>query len=370
MAILFPTQRIGRFGLSLGFTYRLLHELWGFAFGEPFHKNVALRVKTVMEVDQAIFERYGALGLGFERPFPRISIEPFGHRFMPVMYGCECLFDAAEAPSGASRAFNEEELAALGAWTEARLLASEPVREVLDQLSQYKKMLADWPARAPESWTPMDYFGAGLQNLGSVMNTGASVQGQRHLLDYLANPDLVRRFYANITELMLTCMDVFPRLDGRPLQRVYLGNCSVAMISPEQYRACNFAFDRQALAHADARGIPFTLHQDSGVTPQLPNYAALGKLSGVDFGQDTDFARVAELFPGVQANCILFPAWVANATADQLRQELLRLMRVGRRFSAFSFSLYEIDPALGGDKIFEFYEIFQSCAAQAERLSD
>ena len=47
---------------------------------------------------------------------------------------------------------------------------------------------------------------------------------------------------------------------------------------------------------------------------------------------------------------------------DEIRAELQRLMGLGKRFPAFSFTLLEIDTQLGGDLIFDFHETFRQCA--------
>jgi hypothetical protein len=206
---------------------------------------------------------------------------------------------------------------------------------------------------------------SGLQNLGSVINTAFSVQGQQLLLDYLDDPGSVRKLYANITDLMLLGLDRFSQDDGWPLADVFLGNCTVAMISPRQYAALDWPEDRRLMAYARSIGARFMLHQDSGVNPHLEGYARFDYVQAFDVGQDTDFEKLHRLCPTVSVNCILFPAWVGSASVDELRGELARLMGLGNRFPSFSFSLYDVDSALGGDRLFEFFEVFRQCAQAA-----
>ena len=61
-------------------------------------------------------------------------------------------------------------------------------------------------------------------------------------------------------------------------------------------------------------------------------------------------------------NCILFPSWIASTPIEGIREELSRLMRIGRRFPDFTFSIFEVDPALAQGRIFEFYDVFKECA--------
>ena len=69
-------------------------------------------------------------------------------------------------------------------------------------------------------------------------------------MHYVTEPDLVHKLYANIVQLMLLCLDYFARVDGWPLRDIFVGNCTVAMISPAQYAAFNESHDRRLMEYA------------------------------------------------------------------------------------------------------------------------
>ena len=104
------------------------------------------------------------------------------------------------------------------------------------------------------------------------------------------------------------------------------------------------------------------MHQDSNVNPHLENYAKFDYLHTLDIGQDTDFEKVAKLFPDVDVNCLLFPAWIQDHSIEDIREELMRLMQLGKSFGSFSFDLWDIDSALAEEKICQFYDVFRQCA--------
>jgi hypothetical protein len=363
MPITYPTQAVGRFRLGLALTYTLVHDRFGFDFGERYHRDLDYRIRTTMEIDRAVFEAYGRIGLGYADPFPRASVEPFGHRFMPAMYGCETHYAADADPWGKPHPLDAEQIEALVPWTVDRFEKSEPVRAVLGQIQELKQRYGQY--RVPEKeFNPHYRAMSSLQNLGSAINTAFSVQGQELFVDYATQPETVRRFYANITQLMLLSLDYFPKVDGWPLADVFVGNCTVAMISPRQYAAINAPEDRRIMEYARSIGARFMMHQDSAANPHLDEYAKLEYLHALDLGQDTDFERLAKLVPGAAVNCILFPSWIESHTMDEVRSELLRCMRAGRAFPAFSFTLLEVDTKLGGDLLFEFHETFRQCAME------
>jgi hypothetical protein len=198
-----------------------------------------------------------------------------------------------------------------------------------------------------------------------MINTAFSVQGEELFVHYVAEPELVRKLYDNIAQLTLLCLDYFPRADGWPLRDVFVGNCTVAMISPAHYAALNEPWDRRLMEYARAIGARFMMHQDSNANAHLENYARLEYLHALDLGQDTDFERLACLFPHAAVNCILFPSWIESHSRQEVCEELLRLMDLGKRFPVFSFTLLEVDTKLGGDPLFEFHETFCQCAQRS-----
>jgi len=366
--LFYPTRFFGRFGLGMGLTAALLHQRFGLDLGERFHSDILFRVRTLMSIDRLVWESFGDLGLGYEEPFPRATVEPFGHRFMPAMYGSTCVFAAGEEPAARYRRLDPAELAALPPWTAEGFESAEPVRKVIEQVralrSRYDR-LDEYAARM--EYNPHYRPLSAVQNLGSVINTAVSTFGEDVLFLYEDDPSLLRAFYRNVTDLMLRCLDYFPRLDGRPLDHVFVGDCTVAMISPRQYEACNLAFDAELSAHAASIRAKFLVHQDSNAAPHLANYARLGAVAELDFGQDTDFDEAARRFPRAAVNCILFPSWIAATSLDEIRAELSRLMRAGRAFPRFTFSIFEVDPALAAGRIYEFTEVFRQCAETASR---
>jgi hypothetical protein len=364
MPIPYPLQTFGRYKLGLALTYKLIHDRFGFDLGERYHLDVDHRIQTTMEIDRAVFEAFGQIGLGYENPFPRASIEPFGHRFMPAMYGCVVGYAPDADPWGKPRGLSEDDIRLLEPWTLERLEQSEPVRLVLSQLAHLRKRYEAY--RVPEKeFNPHYRAMSSLQNLGSVINTAFSLQGEELFVHYVAEPELVCKLYDNIAQLTLLCLDYFPRADGWPLRDIFVGNCTVAMISPAHYAAWNEPRDRRLMEYARGIGARFMMHQDSNANVHLENYARLEYLHALDLGQDTDFERLACLFPNAEVNCILFPSWVESHAREEIREELLRLMDIGKRFPAFSFTLLEVDTKLGGDLLFQFHETFRHCAERS-----
>ena len=115
MPLPYPMQAFGRYKLGLALTYKLIHDRFGFDLGERYHLDLDHRIRTTMEIDRAVFDTYGKIGLGFDRPF-RAECRAFGHRFMPVMYGCQTGYAPDADPWGKPRSLASEEIL-VAPWT-------------------------------------------------------------------------------------------------------------------------------------------------------------------------------------------------------------------------------------------------------------
>jgi hypothetical protein len=344
MALVYPQVSIGRFKLGLGFNNDYMNKMWGFELGERFHKDPEYRVSTIMDIDRAVYEDFGCIGIGYAKPKPRPSVEPFGHRLMPAMLGCQCRFSNDGEPWALPNPLSEDQIRALPEWDSEGVSEAQPMKEIASQNQYLKKA-----------------YGSvrNLRDLGSAMNTALSMMGEDLLARYLESPEIVCQLFQNITRLTILCIECIEQIDGMngkaPLA---LGNCSVTMISPADYLRCNLDMDSWFHQYCVRRGLRFVVHQDSGVTPHLDHYSHLGPIDSFDVGIDTDFEKLHRLCPKSEANCIIFPQWLLSTDESGVSTKLEELMLIGAHFPQFSFSMYEIDSALSRDQIIHFVEIF------------
>jgi hypothetical protein len=236
------------------------------------------------------------------------------------------------------------------------------VKLVLEQAAWVREHCDAAEARRRTGFNPHYQPLTSLQNLGSVINNAFTILGDAALSLYLDDPGLLGRLYGRLGDFMLLCLSRFPQHDRRRLEWVFVGDCTVAMISPDQYAGVNLEHDWRLAAFARSVGARFLVHQDSGATPHLANYARLGAVAALDVGQDTDFEAAARLFPHAAVNCIVFPSWIGATESAAMEEELARLMRAGAAFADFTFSVFDIDPHLAEGGIFEFHAAFRRAA--------
>jgi hypothetical protein len=353
MAIIYPMRDLcdgGKFRLGLGFNFLFLNRTWGFDLGERFHKDPEYRVRTTMEIDRAVFDRYADLGLGYETPYPRPSVEPFGHRFVPAIYGSSVHFAKDSEPWAVACHYSREEVEALGDWTPGRFQELPAVRETVEQARCLHAKYGEFSSRP---------------DLGSTINTGIYVMGDDLFVSYAECPEVVRKLYANVTQLMLLSLDYFPSVDRMPLKYAHIGNCCVSMISPKDYLQCHRDFDLQIIEYCRERGVPMTMHQDSDVNPHMDNYVGLPYVGSYDFGLDTDFERLARIAPDSDVSCMWFPHWLMSHDLGEIREKAESLIETGRSFRSFSCTLYEMDPLVGDEKLYALVAALSAAARKA-----
>ncbi|MFH1905704.1 MAG: hypothetical protein ABIK53_09335 [bacterium] len=362
MAHLYPEQRIGSYGLVIGFSHKFLNMKFGVDLGLKYHKDIAYRVQTNMELDRQVYKEYGSIGLGFENPFPRVTVEPYGHNFFNAMYGAECIYKPDDEVWANDLNYSEDEVYTLKPWNIDKFEKMLPVREVLAQTKYLQEHYDLQKIRKTEKFLPHFRIMSSIPNPGSVITAGMAVRGNELLMDYMLNPQLVYKLFDNILQLTFLCYEFFHDFDNIPLNNLLIGNCPVSMLSPDNYMDFNYKYDLQIANYAREIKAALTLHQDSDVSPHLENYAKLGHVQVLDFGQDTDWKKAAQLFPGVDATCLLFPSWIYEHSLEDIEEELMRIMRIGRSFNSFSFAILDVDHFIGEKRIFEFYEIFVRCS--------
>jgi hypothetical protein len=302
-----------------------------------------VRCETIQRGQQALYETYRDLGCPASPAEPMITIQPFGHRFLPAMYGCDISYAPNREPWAHPRPWNTTDIRNLPDWTPDTFQNAPPVQEITRLAHKSRNQFG---------------YSRSMQNLGSVINTAMSVWGDPLFLAYRNSPDIVRRFYHNILQLTKLTFEYFSALDQNPPTRWTIGNCCVAMISPHDYRNCNYEFDRKIMQYCQTHGYQFGIHQDSDVNTHVPIYSRLQYTSHFSIGMDTDFEFLARYFPDASVLCIIFPQWLRDATEKQIILEITRLISSARKFREFHYHLTDTD-SLMAHKIPTLYHLLQ-----------
>jgi uroporphyrinogen-III decarboxylase len=332
--------------LNVGFSYQWWNKFYNLDFDEGFYFDIDRKqsTQTIMkETACSRFPWYERLISGVNDNVvssPNIDVEPYGHRFIPAMLGCQVSYAPTHTPWAENHILSPEEIAAMPLITMDEFRADERVRVITDQVKR---------VREKYGWC------SGQQNLGSVINTAIYLRGMDLFTDFYERPETIRKLYDLITNRMTLCYEYFAGLDGK-YTNVGIGNCSVCMISPDIYEQFNRPFDLRIMELAKSHGVLFSLHQDSNVTRYIEKYKPFNYLYSFDIGCDTDVALFRKGFPETVLNIFVYTSFLLNRTPDEIRRDIRKMIADAADPAKTGFSCYDIDDNIPDEKVTALYD--------------
>ena len=326
--------------LNLGFSYSWWNYFYNLEFDENFYLNPDNKIITAKKMSETLTERFSWYDQVVNKDrgvssSDNIDIEPFGHRFFPAMMGCKIKYSKAQPPWAEHNLMSVEQVLALENMTAEKFRNSDNVRLITDQVKYVREKYRSCSSQ---------------QNLGSVINTGIYIRGLELFSDYIENPQVVHKLYQVITSVMENAYDYFSELDGRKSD-IGLGNCTVCMISPEQYANFNRVYDAHMMEKARKLGVKFNMHQDSNVTPYIKAYQPLDYINIFDVGCDTNIREFRKGFPNVIINTFVYSGFLCERTPEQIERDLRTLIEEAGGREKIGFSCYDIDETISDDKV-------------------
>ncbi len=332
--------------LNAGFSYEWWNRSYGLRFAENLYFDPDAKYEAQRFMNAAARSRfpwYEKLTTGVKDNVvssPNIDVEPYGHRFIPALFGCKVAYGDAHAPWAETHMLSPEAIDALPFWSMDDFAADERVQIITEQVRH---------VREKYGWC------SAQQNLGSVINTAIYLRDMELFTDFFERPETVHRLYALITNRMKLSYEYFSALDGKPTN-VGVGNCSVCMISPAIYEAFNRQYDMEIMEMAREKGVLFSMHQDSNVTPYIQSYKAFDHLYSFDIGWDTDVAAFRQAFPDTVLNLFIYTSFLNERTPEQIRKDIRKLINDAGDRDKTGFSCYDIDTSIPDEKVTALYE--------------
>ena len=335
--------------LNLGYSNEWLYANHGINFEEKLYREPLRKLAVQSQMDDWMrrkFAKWDFLGHLEETSVlsrPSVDIEPYGHRFIPAMFGVPIRYAKDQSPWASTIRLDDDFILALQPLAREEF-ANHPL--VCEIVRQHALLKAEGHCCSAQ------------QNLGSVMNSAIYMRGMDLFYDFNDHPELVHRLFGLITDLMLLSYDYFCEIDGcrKPLG---VGNCSVAMLSPNLYQKFCYPYDLRIMNHAKKCGVSFSIHQDSCIDSFIRVYKdAFDSLSCFDIGCDSNVRLFREAFPDLTINVFIYTGTLRSMTAEQLYDFILRLAGEGRPYSQIGFSVYDIDVHVDDEKIESICEAY------------
>lgn len=304
------------------------HKNFGINFNKWYYFDADYRVKIDRKMRKFLYEKYGYLGLGEKDPEPQPIID-FGCVTMSALFGCEVIFSKGSSPMVKDLNLSDKKIQSLQV---PDIKNSYPLRDIIKQMdyleSKFGYVTGD-----------LDWDGA--------LNLALHIRGQQLFEDFFYNPSIVHRTLNVVTQAMIevvkyigsrtgttsTCVtpiiaDINPKLN-------VTSNCTVTMISLEQYDRFVFKYDRFLSEQLQPFGVH---HCGEDMERFLPIYTRL-KSHFFEIGWGSDLKKCREVLgPNIYINARLSPVRLKNCSKKEIIEDTKKLIKPGDPLKTFSIS--------------------------------
>jgi uroporphyrinogen-III decarboxylase len=331
------------------------HTHYGLDFREPFHFDPAVRVESERRMRQALYDRFGDLGLG-EPDAPRRPVVGPVHLaigfVVQAMLGCRVRFAADAAPWVLGARLSDEQVWALS----VPALETAPVmRETVALMDALE---------AEFGWLEGDIPWDGVQNVA------LDLRGQQLFLDYYDNPALVHHLLDVIAQTIYrvatyvqhrtgTSSISLNRIVARIDPRLHLhSNCSVQMISRATYE--EFLLPRECwLAE---RLQPYGIHHcGDNLEHVIEAYARVPGLAFVDVGWGSDVAACRQALPDAVFSLRLNPARLRAQTPADVQADVEYLVAQAGPLDKLALCCVAMDADTPDENVRALFEAAARC---------
>jgi len=296
---------------------------YGISFGKKYYFDPETRVQAGMEMEKALYERFGDVGLGDPDPEPKPLIT-FGMVMLPAIFGCKIIYEDSALPWAMPLNLSRDEIMNLEV---PDIFNSYPMTEMLKQIDylreKYGKVVGDI-------------------NTTGVQNLALKVRGDQLYIDYFEDPELCHHLLKICTECIIQLFKFNKKttgtgaLDVTPMcnPKLYvLPNCTIEQISLDTFEKYLLEYDNMI---ANTCG-PIGIHHCGSVNEVLDGYAKVQNLEFIEVGFGSDVKRTRKVFgPDIAVNARINPVLMKNGTTEEVAAEVRRLIDQGDPLENFS----------------------------------
>lgn len=348
----------GRLRVSLGFTPRWYHDRLGIDFGEIWHTDPVYRYESLVTMKEYLHAHFPSVP--YFTPRYENGIEPacatisgvYGILLIPMIYGAEPLY-------------------ASDAWPDAKpILTLDDIRNLpppsvtLDANNTLLQLEGQMEIIS-EKWGPVH----GYLNYQGIINIAAKLRGSELFLDMLDEPETVKNFFRHIAgtiEQVSKKVQRRQRESGFFVDLLSMSNCTVSMISPQQYEEFILPLDM----HLSTQYQRFGIHTCNWVAdPYLDSLRKIDKMGYLDTGIRSNLTRIKRMFPETRRALLLTPGEVEAMSDAELSAAV---KRINLEYAPCDIVLADVETTMPDERINEFLAIVreeENLREEGERVS-
>jgi hypothetical protein len=323
------------------------HKNAGITFDRDFFFHPLYRVEAEQKMEQILYEKWGRFGLGQEKDTvkPEIGAVHLAAGFLlSEMLGCKVEYNEDEPPQ-VIPAFNDT----------LSFIEKEPFKtETFKAFSNLREELKK----------KFGYL-SGDVNWGGVLNIALDIRGQELLMDFLQQPEELRKFFSELGDVIYAFVNEIESETGsssisvnrnvRHFEKpIFLhSECSHTMISVEHYEQFLFPLDEAW----SRRRRPFGIHY-CGEDPHryAESFAKLPHLDFLDVGWGGDLKILRENLPNTFLNIRLSPVEIIDQSPSEIENTITRLVRDSGDLNLTGVCCINMDDKVKDENITTIFE--------------
>jgi len=327
------------------------HANYGIDFGRDFFFDPDVRVASECTMRQALFHRFGDIGLGEENAVPRPVIYPVHLAcgfLVQAMWGCEVVFAGNNTPQVLPLKLSIEEINHL----------DELDFESIPIFREFTAMMDALEAR----------FGYLVGDVGwsSLQNLGLDLMGQDLFEAYYEAPEVIDRLYDVLARTSIRFVNYIRSRTGtssisvnRSVAKVdptinLQSNCSVQMISNAHYERFLLKPEQQQARELQPYGIH---HCGNNMHAVADGYAKVPDACFFDVGWGADIKVCREKIPDAFFNIRLSPVKLQQCMADEVESDLVALLEQAGELSNVGICCINMEHDTPDENIRRMFEV-------------
>ena len=300
------------------------HKNAGIDFSQPFFDDYKYRMDCDVRMRRALYDHFGAYGIGEKNPQPRpligTDLLAAGYVYSELL-GCGIVYQPDNSPQVICRNLDVDDLDQV----KVPDLDHDPVwartqRQIDGLLQDYGRV---------ETYI----------NLQGIQNIALDLMGQELYTAYYTDPDEVSELLQKITDMTIEIGRRFRALSSdisggvtgivrKVMPENYLtSNCSVEMVSNACYEEFLLPHDQRLADEFTCFGIH---HCGKSMEHVCEGYSKVPNLAFAEVGAGSNIPYVREHLPNTWLNLRYSAVNIQNETPEQIHENVQRMLREGR----------------------------------------
>jgi Uroporphyrinogen decarboxylase (URO-D) len=324
---------------------------YGIIFQKDFFFDPAVRVENDFLMRKYLMNRFPDLDLVDgeikHRPVVGATLLAAGYLISAIL-GCEIKYFDDAPPEVIPKNLNDEQISALKPINIFKTLTMQELLRMIDQLEQKFGYLE------------------GDINWEGVQNVALNLRGQQLFLDYLTNPQLAINLLEVVNDTIIQFLEFMRQRIGstslsvnRIIRQVepalaLHSNCTVTMISPDQYRQFLFKYDRQMSEKFSPYGIHYC---GNNMHVMCYEFAKLRQVCFYDVGWGSDVQRCREALPDKFLSLRLNPVRMLTEPSEVIKKDIEKLLSHAGDLRKVGLCCINMDYGTPDDNILKIFQV-------------